>query len=240
MVSIRCSTASTAERHDFGTAPDSGERFYSLLDSEYSGTPHAWLVTRLLRPFLFAARQRVQRNDLFVYVTLPEGWFLFAARQRVQRNVVRGRGVMSAAAVSIRCSTASTAELDWLVWCMRARVQFLFAARQRVQRNTSAITIRGWVSSSRFLFAARQRVQRNRRSLKVDGFGLDCFYSLLDSEYSGTTAITVAVATEQLVSIRCSTASTAELHHLRGSDRVMTFLFAARQRVQRNLPGTRQ
>jgi len=132
--------------------------------------------------------------------------------------------------VSIRCSSASTAEpkakantpMGW----------FLFAARQRVQRN-ALIKSRSFAQVRRFLFAARQRVQRNSPtgtcssrpprfySLLVSEYsGTDGhrdatsapsgFYSLLVSEYSGTSLIATLFYISAIVSIRCSSASTAE------------------------------
>ena len=132
--------------------------------------------------FLFATRQRVQRNtDELLRMALLR--FLFAARQRVQRNAslqsttsVGRCGVSihcspaSAAElketcmggaqfqrVSIRCSPASTAELASSAPRLCSR-PLLFAARQRVQRNPKRDTSR---TTCAFLFAARQRVQRN-------------------------------------------------------------------------------
>ena len=64
--------------------------------------------------------------------------------------------------VSIRCSSASTAEPLVKPQEPRLLAAFLFAARQRVQRNTPAIS-RKLASECMFLFAARQRVQRNSR-----------------------------------------------------------------------------
>jgi len=157
--------------------------------------------------------------------------------------------------VSIRCSSASTAEpkakantpMGW----------FLFAARQRVQRN-ALIKSRSFAQVRRFLFAARQRVQRNSPtgtcssrpprfySLLVSEYsGTDGhrdatsapsgFYSLLVSEYSGTSLIATLFYISAIVSIRCSSASTAERSTpARTRPRRWWFLFAARQRVQRN------
>ena len=162
-VSIRCSPASTAEPdssvehqqlgcfYSLLASEYSGTRrvtrwscarrgFYSLLASEYSGTGNLRSYSSHLSEFLFAARQRVQRNPRVrgPYQRLRFARFLFAARQRVQRNAARAAelsktgqnsfysllaseysGTRRSARpdnilrnVSIRCSPASTAERD--------------------------------------------------------------------------------------------------------------------------------
>ena len=63
-VSIRCSSASTAERVAQDMQARGYGRFYSLLVSEYSGTLEQLKVKITeVTEFLFAARQRVQRNS---------------------------------------------------------------------------------------------------------------------------------------------------------------------------------
>ena len=146
----------------------------------------------LCRPchrFLFAARQRIQRNDFD-----PSGFdrdnggeFLFAARQRVQRNIKDyDEDYLASCVVSIRCSSASTAEPSAASGtCSSSSCAFLFAARQRVQRN----------GGSRGRLSAVGRV------------------SIRCSSASTAEPAPVGRSTPStfLVSIRCSSASTAEL-----------------------------
>ena len=186
----------------------SADRFYSLLVSEYSGT-----TSPTSNP--------------------EEAAFLFAARQRVQRNIIIVLSLAAPSSVSIRCSSASTAEHH-----QRHAVEhgdrFLFAARQRVQRNVRpglpsrwwpGVSIRcssastaerhpSWVwfmlEADMFLFAARQRVQRNTLVIKRG-----------------------CVVPRFLFAARQRVQRNLLVEKATGSK--LWFLFAARQRVQRNV-----
>ena len=186
VVSIRCSTASTAERQGGGghAAAVLGVSIRCSTASTAELRPHGG--HRVGVPFLFAARQRVQRNQ----------WHRPAGGHHE--------------GVSIRCSTASTAEHLVAEAAGYIPATFLFAARQRVQRNDGVVLTDAGKQALTFLFAARQRVQRNAagagRTHPHRHVSIRCstastaergpralrrpsrprFYSLLDSEYSGT------------------------------------------------------
>ena len=210
-VSIRCSTASTAEPARPAMCRSAvSARFYSLLDSEYSGTatspPRTW-----------------------------PGRFLFAARQRVQRNVARQpqqdqpRLDCFYSLLDSEYSGTPGAGLP-----RTSHGLFLFAARQRVQRNAGVLAFKGLQEQS-FYSLLDSEYSGTSTYPWVRGTPRR-FYSLLDSEYSGTTATSYWVRLLRQVSIRCSTASTAELGvPSRVAEHIDRFLFAARQRVQRNL-----
>ena len=110
VVSIRCSPASTAE-HLQNVGPCGHSRFYSLLASEYRGI-RTCASDKHASQFLFAARQRVQRNTTKYNDSHDvEGFYSLLASEY--------------SGTSLRCADLTEAK-------------FLFAARQRVQRNKKA------------------------------------------------------------------------------------------------------
>jgi len=181
-VSIRCSSASTANPASSGVLRAGPSCFYSLLVSEYSGT--------------------TPRGD----VAVPTG-FLFAARQRVQRNrLIRRHFLLRCRFYSLLVSEYSgTSGKRGKVTINPKGFYSLL-----VSEYSGTVIFEGHKVSARFYSLLVSEYSGTPRAGRVPTRTACSFYSLLVSEYSGTVTPVRRDSSIFLVSIRCSSASTAE------------------------------